>query len=124
MTISENKLKAAYKGMHLFAELPMKYKSKHLAKKAGLIFTRAGLAATDHRVNVIAVEPDSLSYGVVPMFDAYGTVQDENPAMVCHVTPSRAYLRERCVRINKELAFKLHPHLASYLYRANELSKG
>lgn len=124
MTISDNKLKSAYKGMHLYAELPMKFQSKHLAKKAGLTFTRAGIADTDHRVNVIAVEPDSLSRGIVPCFDAYGTVQDENPSMVSHVTPSRAYLRERCVRISKELAFKLHPQLAMYLYRANELSKG
>lgn len=109
------------KGIHFFAEMPEGRKSKSASKAHPFQpWTRATLrryAAEGKHVNVCAVIQDTqrlgemIGYQREVHFDAIASVFDHPNSAVCSTGTTAGYLRARAVRIDEDLARKLHPAL-------------
>lgn len=109
------------KAYRFYAEMPEDRGSKSASKRYDA-FTRKALqtmAVVGQRCNVIAVLLDKrgrpLWHVGNDQMDAICPMNDLSNAQVQSGSPSRGYLRERCVRIDEDLARKLHPRLFAYL---------
>jgi len=109
------------KGYRFYAEMPEARGSKSGSKRHRP-FTRRWLEAhaiAGGRNNVIAVLLDEKGQPLwtpgTNCMAAICPINDCSNAPVQSGSPSIDYLRTRCVRIDAELAKKLHPNLFSYL---------
>lgn len=109
------------KGYKFYAEMLEERGSKSASKQYPA-FTRGhlrALADLGYHCNVVAVPLDRrgrpLWQGSTLNMDAFAGLTDRLNAPVCSTSTSRDYLRDRCVRINAELARRLHPNMFHYL---------
>ncbi len=105
-----------------YAEMPDGRGSKSASKRY-VAFTRGWLSVASEKglhCNVIAVplekgKPLYVRGDGPTRMDAFCAVAGPSNSFVEGSTVESGYLRERCVRVSKELALKLHPRMASYL---------
>lgn len=113
------------KGYKFYAEMPGDRGSKSASQRHNA-FTREELqriAAHGNNCNCIAVLLDERGQPLWcgkdrDQMDAICPLNDRSNAPVELGLPSIGYLRTRCLRINAELARKLHPYLFAYLEAA------
>ena len=110
------------KGYRFYAELPENRQSKSASKyhaAFNMEFLRE-LARKCMHCNVVAVLTDERGYPYMcgsngDQMEAIAPVYGTSNSPVVQSMPSARYLRTRCVRIDADLAKKLHPKLFEYL---------
>lgn len=71
----------------------------------------------NHRGTVVCV-PDwepYIDYQGRALVDGIGALQDRPNSVCCGTQISLDYLREKCKRISRQMAFQIHPELKRYL---------
>lgn len=109
------------KGYRFFAEMPEERKSKSASKayprEPWTVATMRRYVEQGRHVNCVALCTDESSYvssGNV-LQGAVSAVYGHENSPCCYNSVSHEYLRKRCVRVPADLAFKLHPELATYV---------